>query len=88
MQAKIGLIEVGTNEQDQPANATSIYRLRSFVPTTEILDGRIHSLEFTFDFRSLPTAGYSIIAARVNEGLPVASPGHFRLRRVQIFSAH
>ncbi len=87
MQARRGLIEVGTESVNHPANATSMYRVRSFIPVSEVGDGLEHSIELGFDFRQLPTTGYTIIGARINEGSLVVNPGHLRLKRVHLFGA-
>jgi hypothetical protein len=87
MQAKTGLIEVGSDTPNHPANATSLYRVRSVIPNTHASDGALHTCEFSFDFRGIPTAAYTVIGVRINEGAPQKAPGRVRLVRLQLMSS-
>jgi hypothetical protein len=71
------LLEAGAKEVAEPANAYSPYRLRYFVPESQINDGAWHQASIDFDFTGVPGATYSIFAPRINEGCP--RPGGGRL---------
>lgn len=80
------LIEVGATYIDDPDNPFSPYRKRYYVKHSHIGDGNWHKAEIEFDFRDIPTASYSIFAARVNEGCPKPGPGTMQIRNVQIIA--
>jgi len=82
---RIGLIEVGTNIQDDSRNAKSFYRKRYFIPAEHYLDNKWHKADFTFDFRKTKTAFYSILGPRINEGCENIVSGHFLISNVKIF---
>jgi hypothetical protein len=84
---RTGLIEVGSERQDDPVNPTSIYRVRSFAPREHYMDGLWHAASIDFDFRALSTAFYSIVAPRINEGIALPGPAVVSIRRVQIWSS-
>jgi hypothetical protein len=81
------LIEVGAQHCDEPENAFSPHRRRAFVQREYIGDGLWHHARIDFDFRSVPTAAYTILAPRVNEGCPRPAPGALLVRNVQLFSS-
>lgn len=81
-----GLIEVGTNIQDDPRNAFSPYRVKFLVPTKHYGDGEWHSGYIEFDFRETPEAFYSIFAPRINEGSVHPGAGILLVTNVSIFS--
>jgi hypothetical protein len=74
---RVGLIEVGSDEQDAPQNARSPWRVRYNIPLAHQCDMAWHSAEVAWDFRRVPDAFYSILAPRVNEGSKV--PGAARV---------
>lgn len=76
-----GLIEVGSDSQDDPRSATSPYRVRKFAPLEYAGDGRWHKEVLEFDFRSVPTAFYSIFGPRINEGWLIRDSGVVILAR-------
>jgi serine/threonine protein kinase len=78
------LIEVGSLQAVEPENAYSPYRQRFFVPETHVGDGRWHVAEIDFDFRSVPTTAYTILAPRVNEGCPRPGPGILLIKNIQL----
>jgi hypothetical protein len=80
------LVEVGADHPVEPENAYSPYRQRSFVPAHHVGDRLWHVTEIDFDFHSLPTANYIILAPRVNEGCPRPGPGTLLVRNVQLLS--
>ena len=83
---RIGLIEVGTEIQDDPRNARSPYRKRYYIPAEHYLDNKWHKADFTFDFRKTKTTFYSILGPRINEGCDNIVPGHFLISSVKIFN--
>ena len=78
------LIEVGARHRVEPENAYSPYRQRFFVPGRHIGDGLWHLAEIEFDFRSIPTTAYTILAPRVNEGCPRPGPGTLLVKNIQL----
>jgi serine/threonine protein kinase len=78
------LIEVGARHPVEPENAYSPYRERFFVPVQHIGDGLWHLAEIVFDFPSIPTTAYTILAPRINEGCPRPGPGTLLVRNVQL----
>ena len=74
---RTGLIEVGSDEQDEPQNAWAPWRVRYNIPLAHQCDMAWHSAEVAWDFRRVPDAFYSILAPRVNEGSEV--PGAARV---------
>ena len=83
---RFGLIEVGSDIQDHPSNATSSHRVRFSIPEAHVGDGQWHSGTIPFDFRETPTAFYSILAPRLNEGCPQTGRGHLLIANVRIYS--
>ncbi|MBD3342169.1 MAG: hypothetical protein GF353_23915 [Candidatus Lokiarchaeota archaeon] len=81
---RVGLIEVGTSVQDDPRNGKSPYRKRYFFPAEHYADNKWHKADFIFDFRKTPTAFYSILAPRINEGCDKVAPGHFLISGIKI----
>ncbi len=85
---RTGLIEVGSQTQDDPKNSFSLYRARFVVPRKHYGDDKWHTAELKFDFREIPEAFYCIFGARINEGSvdPAAGVmllGHVRLSFLQ-----
>jgi hypothetical protein len=78
------LIEVGARYRQEPENAYSPYRQRFFVPGQHIGDGLWHLAEIEFDFHSIPTTAYTILAPRINEGCPRPGPGTLLVRNIQL----
>ena len=85
-QSQRGLLEVGGAAQADPRNATSLYRLRVFVPADEYGDGHWHSGRLAFTFDGLPTASYSIFAPRINEGVDEPEAATLSVRRVRAWA--
>jgi hypothetical protein len=81
-----GLLEVGAERIDDPANAFSPYRIRRYVPHHEIADESWHTARLNFDFRLTPDASYAICAIRINEGCPHPGAGALRVRNLRVFS--
>ena len=65
---RTGLIEAGTDLEDDPRNPFSPYRVRFSVPVKHFGDDKWHRAQVKFDFRDTPTAFYSIFGPRINEG--------------------
>jgi energy-coupling factor transporter transmembrane protein EcfT len=82
-----GLIEVGTNIQDDSRNAFSPYRVKFLVPTKHYGDGEWHGGSIEFDFRETPEAFYSIFAPRINEGSVHPGAGILLVANVSIYSS-
>jgi hypothetical protein len=80
------LLEVGGSRRADPDNAYSPYRKRFYIPHEHIGDGKWHEGGIDFDFRGVPTAKYSIFAARINEGCPKPGPGKLLLRGIKVIS--
>jgi hypothetical protein len=80
------LLEVGAERRSDPANAYSPYRVRFYVPHNQIGDGEWHSAEIAFDFRTVPTASYCIVAVRINEGCPKPGAGMLFVTNVRVIS--
>jgi hypothetical protein len=80
------LQEVGGTRIADPDNAYSPYRKRYYIPHEHIGDGVWHEGEIDFDFRGVPTADYSIFAARINEGCPKPAGGSLLFRSVKVIS--
>lgn len=80
------LLEVGGNRQADPDNAYSPYRKRYYIPHGHIGDDAWHDAELEFDFRDMPTAAYSIFAARINEGCPKPGAGKLLIRSIKVIS--
>jgi hypothetical protein len=85
-QAGNSLLEVGGNLQADPDNAYSPYRKRYHIPHGHIGDDAWHEAEIEFDFRDIPTAAYSIFAARINEGCPKPGAGKLLIRSIKVIS--
>jgi len=83
---RMGLIEVGTNVQDDPRNAFSPYRRQFFVPLKHFGDGRWHHEGIDFDFRDTPGAFYSIFGPRINEGSVHPGAAHVLMTNLRVFS--
>jgi hypothetical protein len=81
-----GLIEVGTNVEDDPRNAFSPYRQRFVVPIEHFGDGQWHHGSVEFDFRHTPEAFYSIFGPRINEGSVHPGAGHVLFTNVRVLS--
>jgi len=82
-QSQRGLLEVGGAKQADPRNARSPYRIRVFVPGGQYGDGEWHVGRIAFDFSGLPTASYSIFAARINEGTEEPASATLLMRRMR-----
>jgi hypothetical protein len=82
-----GLIEVGTDIQDDPRNARSPYRKSDFVPIKHYGDNQWHRKSLPFDFTDTPDAFYSIFGPRINEGSGHTGPASFLVANIQIFSS-
>jgi hypothetical protein len=80
------LLEVGGTRQADPDNAYSPYRKRYYIPLGHIGDDAWHEAEIEFDFRDIPTAAYSIFAARINEGCPKPAAGKLLIRSIKVVS--
>jgi hypothetical protein len=80
----IDLLEVGAKETAEPANAYSPYRLRYFVPESQISDKVWHKAYIDFDFSTIPDATYSIFAPRINEGCPRPGGGRLQIRNLEL----
>lgn len=80
------LLEVGAQDSVEPENANSPFRRRFFIPDSHVGDGSWHEADIDFDFRSEPTAAYTILAPRINEGCPRPGPGGMLVRNVQLFT--
>jgi hypothetical protein len=80
------LIEVGAQHCDEPENAYSPHRRRWFVPREHVGDGVWHQARIEFDFREVPTAAYTILAPRVNEGCPRPASGKLLVRNAQLLT--
>jgi energy-coupling factor transporter transmembrane protein EcfT len=83
---RMGLIEVGTNVQDDPRNAFSSYRQKFVVPITYFRDSQWHHGCVEFDFRHTPDAFYSIFGPRINEGSVHPRAAHLLFTNVRVFS--
>jgi hypothetical protein len=83
---RAGLVEVGTEVEDDPRNAFSTFRVRLFAPTDHYGDGLWHRAQIEFDFRPLSTAFYSIFGPRINEGCETPAPGRVLISDVQAYS--
>jgi hypothetical protein len=83
---RTGLIEVGTNVEDDPRNAFSPYRSRFLVPAKHCKDGQWHSGSMEFDFRDTPEAFYSIFGPRINEGSVHPEAGVLFVTNIRLFS--
>ena len=81
-----GLMEVGAERIEDPANALSPYRVRRYVPHHEIADQSWHTARLDFDFRQTPNASYAICAVRINEGCPHPGAGVLRVRNLRVLS--
>lgn len=79
-------VEVAAATVAESENANSPYRIRRYVPLNEIGDSQWHSGQLEFDFRNVPTAGYTVCAARINEGCPRPGEGILQIRRVRVLS--
>ncbi|MBC7816119.1 MAG: toll/interleukin-1 receptor domain-containing protein [Planctomycetaceae bacterium] len=84
--ARSGYIEVGSDSQDSPQNATSCHRQRYFVPSEHYSSAQWHRGTLEFDFRDTPAAFYSIFAPRINEGCLTPGPAEFQLGEVALYS--
>jgi hypothetical protein len=78
------LLEVGAYHDDDPDNAYSPYRKRYYIPDAHVGDGGWHEAEMDFDFRDVPNASYSILAARINEGCPKPGGGKLLIRGIKV----
>jgi hypothetical protein len=83
---RTGVIEAGTDVQDDPRNVFSPYRVRYVVPTRHYGDGEWHKASIEFDFRDTPGAFYSIFAPRINEGSVHPGEAALFLTNVVLFS--
>lgn len=83
---RTGLIEVGTNIQDDPRNPTNPYRVRRYAFVEQARDNQWHHQSVEFDFRKTPNAFYSIFAPRVNEGSSHTGAAHFAITKIQVLS--
>jgi len=81
-----GLIEVGTDVEEDPRNAFSPYRVRFLVPRKHYGDGLWHHGTQEFDFREIPEAFYSIFGPRINEGSTDPASGTLLLTNIKLFS--
>jgi CheY-like chemotaxis protein len=86
MQRAEGLIEVGANVQDDPKNPFSPYRRKYIVPEAHMRDLAWHTTRIDYDFRSIPTAAYSIFGPRLNEGCPEVGPAQLLVTNVRIYT--
>jgi uncharacterized protein YqjF (DUF2071 family) len=84
--ARSGYIEVGSDVQDAPENATSPYRRRYFVAADHYGSSQWHRGTIEFDFRDTPTAFYSIFAPRINEGCEVQGPAELLVGDVDVYT--
>jgi hypothetical protein len=80
------LIEVGALQCDEPENAFSPHRQRYYVPQEHIEDSRWHQAHIEFDFREVPTAAYTVLAPRINEGCSRPAAGKLLVRNVQLLT--
>jgi hypothetical protein len=83
--SRTGLIEVGTDIQDDPRNPDSPYRVKFFVPQEHMSDGAWHHARLDFNFQDLPDAFYSVFAPRVNEGCANVGPAALAIANVQLY---
>ena len=83
---RTGLIEVGTQIQDDPQNPCSPHRERFYAPMENYGREQWHKAEILFDFRQIPTAFYSIFAPRINEGCSNPGAAHFLTTKIRMFS--
>jgi len=82
-----GLVEVGTDVQDDPRNVHSPYRKSDFAPIKHYGDNQWHQKSLSFDFTDTPDAFYSIFGPRINEGSGHTGPGSFLVANIQVFSS-
>jgi hypothetical protein len=83
--ARTGLIELGSNVQDDPRNERSVNRIR-FFPETNIIDASWRRDSMIFDFRQLPNAFYVMFSPRINEGCDTKGPGLLKIKSVQLYA--
>lgn len=81
-----GLIEVGSEREDHPRNATSKHRLRLTVPKEHFADGKWHTATMEWNFRSLPQAFYTMFAPRINEGCKSKGTAHLLVSNLRVHS--
>ena len=80
-----GLIEVGTDTQDDPRNEFSPSRFRYSVPHAHYSDGKWHHHKLDFNFDDVPEAFYTIFGPRINEGATHPGTGAVLIANVQLF---
>jgi hypothetical protein len=82
---RAGLVEVGTDIQDDPRNSKSVYRVKFLAPPEHLADRAWHHGRLVFDFRDVPSAFYSILGPRVNEGCEDVGPAALAIANVQLY---
>ncbi len=82
---RTGLIEVGSNNQDDIKNQHSLYRIKYVVPMKSYNSDMWLKGILEFDFRNTPTAFYSIFAPRINEGCPDKSSAKLLTKNINVF---
>ena len=83
--ARSGLIEVGTDVQDDPSNPKSAFRAKFVIPAQHVVDHTWHQGRLDFDFRTVPTAFYSIFGPRVNEGCDKVGPAALAIANIRLY---
>jgi hypothetical protein len=83
-----GLIELGSDIQDDPKNPYSPYRERFYVPMEHYDSRQWHKANISFDFqefREPEQAFYSIFAPRINEGCSSPAAARVLVAKIEVW---
>jgi hypothetical protein len=80
-----GLIEVGSDQMDDPKNAFSTFRVR--LSSMGEASSEWLAAELSFDFTLVETAFYTIFGPRINEGCKQPGPARVLIANVKVFGA-